>query len=87
MDSNVSKFNEYIVHKDEVIAKAARELSELERLLSEGAISISEFNEIADDILELKDINSLANNIERKQLLDDAFAALSIIASIVGAGS
>ena len=81
----MSKFEEFFDHEEENIVKMSHKLTRYEEMLAAGGISKSEFEELADDLLEYDTIDALAGDIERKVAYRKAFDALKSIVSIVSA--
>ena len=80
----MSKFEEFLNHEDDDLADIARSLSDYETMLEVGQISESEFNELADDLLEYTKIDELSDDLERQVMYKKAFDALKKIVSIIG---
>ena len=74
-------FKEFLDHKDPIVSGRAHLLEDLTDAVSKHKLSKDEFQELANDLLDLKKIDSLASTIEHKALLEKAFRALLQIAS------
>ena len=77
----LEKFEDYFDHEEPCIAEAAKILAEAKDALKTGDISKSEFEEIANDVLQIKKVDELADTIDRKRAIGEALDGLILIAS------
>ena len=66
---------------DTDIRRAAKVISELSEAYELGALSRVEFDELAEDVLDIEKIDTFCNTIERKAKIEKAFTALTTIVS------
>ena len=78
-------FKDFFDHDEVGIAFCAGQLAEFEDMLAAGDLTASEFQELANDVLELENIDELAGSIERKVAYRKAFDALKTIVSLITA--
>ena len=77
------KFEDFFGHNEEAVDQAAHLLAEAEEALKVGDINQSEFDEIAEDILEIHRINELTSDVNRKATIKKMYDNLrSIVSSI-----
>ena len=77
----LEKFEDYFDHEEPCIAEAAKILAEAKEALATGDITKSEFDEIANDVLQIKRVDELADDLDRKRLVGEALDGLILIAS------
>lgn len=78
------KFEDFFGHGEDAIVNAATLLREAKAALDNNDITQSEFNELAEDILEIGEIDDLADTLDRRVALGQALDALKALAGIVG---
>ena len=78
------KFEDFFGHDEDAIRNAAVLLVEAKSALRDGDISKSEFEELAEDILEIGEIDKLADNLDRRVAFKEALDGLKSLAGILG---
>lgn len=77
------EFNDFLDHDEDSVRKAAEILEEAKTGLEEGMLSREQFDEIAEDVLQIEEMTKLADSLERKIAIQQAVSALrSIVSSI-----
>ena len=77
------QLKDFFNHDEKVVADAAKFLAEIEEKYKAGEITADEFNELANDALEIGEVQGLADDLDRKAAIGRAIAALKIIASLI----
>lgn len=66
-------FEQFTNHNDQYVQKVAKKLEIYNQMYENNQISYDEFQELAQDILDLEKINQLASDLERQVLIKQAF--------------
>jgi hypothetical protein len=74
---------EFLKDDDEDVRRTAKVLSELTEAYELKSLSKDEYDELVEDLLDMKKIDDLCDTIEKKAKLEKAFNALSEIISTV----
>ena len=77
------KFEDFFGHNEDAIRTAATLLAEAKKAFDDGEISKSEFKELSDDILEIEEIDALADNLDRRVAFRDALSGLKAVVTLV----
>ena len=77
------KFEDYTTHEEESVREVEGFLVQAKTALDAGEMSRSEFDEIAEDLLQLKSVEAYANDLEHKIKLQEVFSVLRDIASFI----
>ncbi len=77
------KFEDYTTHEEESVREVAAFLAQSKAALNAGNLSQSEFDEIAEDLLQLSTVESYANDLKHKIKLQKVFNALRALASLI----
>lgn len=80
----VEKFEDFFGHDEDAIRNAAVLLVEAKTAFDDGDITKSEFEELANDILEIEEIDKLADNLDRRVAFKEAMDGLKSLAGIIG---
>jgi hypothetical protein len=80
---NVERFEDFFGHEEEAIKNAAVLLAEARKAFDGGEITQSEFTELSTDILEIEEIDGLADNIDRQAAYQQAYEGLRILTSAI----
>ena len=72
---------EFKTHEDAIVRDAAAAVAELIESSEAGSISKDELTELVNDLVTLDKIDSLADDIDRKVLIEKAFNAIKLIVS------
>jgi hypothetical protein len=75
-----------IKHKDPLVAKTAEKLQKYQAELAANEITQSEFDELTDDLLDLKKIDEYASSVETQIMLKEAFDIMVMIAKNIPIG-
>ncbi len=78
------KFEDFFGHGEDAIRNAAVLLVEAKSAFDSGDITKSEFDELAEDILEIEEIDKLADNLDRRVAFKEALDGLKSLAGILG---
>lgn len=78
------KFEDFFGHDEDAIRNAAVLLVEAQSAFDSGDITKSEFDELAEDILEIGEIDKLADNLDRRVAFKQALDGLKSLAGIIG---
>jgi len=78
------KFEDFFGHDEDAIRNAAVLLVEAKSAFDSGDITKSEFDELAEDILEIEEIDQLADNLDRRVAFKQALDGLKSLAGILG---
>lgn len=78
------KFEDFFGHDEDAIRNAAVLLVEAKSAFDSGDITKSEFDELAEDILEIGEIDKLADNLDRRVAFKQALEGLKSLAGILG---
>ena len=78
------KFEDFFGHDEDAIRNAAVLLVEAKSAFDSGDITKSEFDELAEDILEIGEIDKLADNLDRRVAFKEALDGLKSLAGILG---
>lgn len=79
----LEKFEDFFDHKEEVIATAAKFLAEVKEKYEVGDLTRDEFEELSADATEIGEMKELADDLDRRKAVTDAFSALKIIVSFI----
>jgi len=79
----MKQFKDFFTHESEVIVKIAHLLEEGQQALNQGTMTRSEFDELVNDLTELKQIDEQASDIEMKVHIQQAIEAIKLIASSI----
>ena len=79
MDELTEKLQEFKDHEDPVIQNIVRELLTLNDGLDQVDLTKEQFEELAEDILELHDIRRMATTLERKTMLLQTINAIRYV--------
>ena len=77
------KFEDYATHEEESVREVASFLVQAKEALDAGDMSRSEFDEIAEDILQIDTVNKYTDVLERKIKIQTAFKALMAIVKLI----
>ena len=66
---NIKMFEQFTNHDDQYVQKVAKKLEIYNQMYENKQISYDEFQELAQDVLDLEKINQLASNLERQILI------------------
>ena len=77
------KFEDFFGHGEDAIRNAATLLAEAQSALDAGDITQSEFAELADDILEIGEIDGLADDLDRRVAFGQALDAIKTLVSSI----
>lgn len=77
------KFEDYATHEDDKVKEVASFLVQAKAALDSGDMSRSEFDEIAEDILQIQSVDDLAGDLERKIKIQKVFKALMTIVKLI----
>ena len=75
------KFEDFFGHGEDSIRNAATLLAEAKTAFDDGDITQSEFAELSQDILEIGEIDGLADNLDRRVAFGQALDLLKLLAS------
>lgn len=78
------KFEDFFGHDEDAIRNAAVLLVEAKSAFDSGDITKSEFDELAEDILEIGEIDKLADNLDRRVAFKQALDGLKMLAGLLG---
>ena len=67
---------QFLKHDEEVVRSAAEQLINLRKHVETGALNRSEFEELAEDIVDLEKVARLSNRIKNKALVEQALIQL-----------
>lgn len=76
------EFKDFFHHEDDKISEAARVLDEAKKALESGQFDQEQFDEIAEDVYQIVEMDELANDLERKIAIQ---TAIDIFKSIIRA--
>lgn len=74
------RFEDFLGHEYDVIAQMAELLTEAQNELDAGNMTKSEFDEIANNLLDFVQIDSLAGDVDKKIIIKEAIEILKFIA-------
>ncbi len=77
------KFEDYATHEEESVREVASFLVQSKAALDAGDMSRSEFDEIAEDILQIETVGKYTDVLERKIKIQTAFKALMTIVKLI----
>ncbi len=77
------KFEDYATHEEESVREVASFLTQSKAALDAGDMSRSEFDEIAEDILQIATVGKYTDVLERKIKIEKAFKALMTIVKMI----
>ena len=80
---NAERFEDFFGHGEDAIRNAATLLAEAKKAFDNGEITQSEFTELSDDILEIGEIDSLADNLDRRVAFKQALDGLKFLTSAI----
>lgn len=69
-------FQDFLAHDEEVIRNMSTLLIEAKGAFERGEMSHSEFTEIAHDITEIKTIDDILDDVDRRRAAHEAFNVL-----------
>lgn len=72
-------FKDFIHHDEEKVRQAAQLLAEAKLEMEAGNITHEQFEELAEDILEIGEVNDLVDSLERKLAIEKAFSIFKLI--------
>ena len=76
----VEKFEDFFGHDNDAIRNAATLLAEAQAALDAGDITGDEFDELANDVLEIIDVDAHANSLDDRVALGQTLNSLTTIA-------
>jgi len=74
----------FLEHEDDLVRSTAQKLVKFRSLLKEGELSQNEYNELVEDLLDLRIIEEATDDLERQIKLKRAFDTLKMIAAFAG---
>ena len=77
------KFEDYATHEEESVREVASFLAQSKEALDNGDMTRSEFDEIAEDLLQLELVEKYADELERRITIRKAFKALMSIVKMI----
>lgn len=77
------KFEDYATHEEESVREVVSFLTQAKKALDAGDMSRSEFDEIAEDILQIDTVGKYTDVLERKIKIETAFKALMTIVKLI----
>lgn len=77
------KFEDYATHREQAVREVASFLAQSKAALDAGDMSRSEFDEIAEDILQIDTVGDYAGDLERKIKIQKIFKALMTIVKLI----
>lgn len=77
------EFKDFLGHEEESVRNAAKILEEAKAGLEAGEITREQFNEIAEDVLQIEEITKLADDLETKIAVQKAVSVLRAIVSAI----
>ena len=77
------KFEDYATHEEESVREVVSFLTQAKKALDAGDMSRSEFDEIAEDILQIGTVGKYTDVLERKIKIETAFKALMTIVKLI----
>ena len=81
--ANVEKFEDFFGHDLDAIRNAATLLAEAQAALDADDITDDEFNELANDILEIIDVDTHANSLDDRVALGQTLNSLITLAKTI----
>ena len=80
----MDQLTEYVNDKDDLVAQTAKLLEEAITSFKEQKLTSAEYHEIVDDILDSRVIETLSENMERRERIFAIFQTLrNIVASVI----
>lgn len=83
MPSVTQELRPYLENEDPLIAHFATEARKLRQDFNQNKITKSEFNELLGDLFDLRQIDELAESIERKANIEKAIRAIAKLVGMV----
>jgi hypothetical protein len=77
------KFEDYATHEEGSVREVASFLIQSKAALDAGEMSRSEFDEIAEDLLQIAIVDKYTDVLERKIKIQQAFKTLMIIVKLI----
>lgn len=80
--TNPTRLEDFVGHKESAVKTVALLLVEAQESLQNKEMSLDEFKEISEDLLELERIDQLSSTLEQKVKIKQAFDAMTKIISL-----
>ena len=77
------EFGDFFSHDEQSVREAAEILAEAKQGVANGDLTQSEFEELAQDVLEIGQMQELADTLERKIAIQAAVDILSMLVKAV----
>ena len=77
------RFEDFFGHEEDAIRNAATLLAEAKSAFDSGDISQSEFTELSNDIMEIGEIDGLADSLDRKVQFTQAVSHMKQLISAI----
>lgn len=79
----MDRLEEFFDHEDPIVQQAAHDLAVLRDGLYNEDLSKEQFNELANDILEVDEVRRMSETLERKIKILQAFNMMKIIVGVL----
>ena len=79
----LEKFEDFFDHEEPVVSDAAKFLADVKAKYEIGELSRDEFEELSADATEIGEMQELADDLDRRKAISDAFNALKMIVSFI----
>lgn len=79
----LEKFEDFFDHEEPAVATAAKFLADVKAKYEIGELSRDEFEELSADATEIGEMQELADDLDRRKAISDAFNALKMIVSFI----
>jgi len=80
------KFEDFKYDNDDVVKEMAELLSQLEESLDNNELSRSEFDELSEDVLQIREVEEYANDLEKKIRVQKAITVFREIIALIPLG-
>jgi len=77
----MAELKDFLDHDDPIISGVAQDITILEKGINDGNLSREQFDELVQDLMEVDEVRRMADKLERKIMILQAF---TVIKNIVG---
>ena len=77
------KFEDFFDHEESSVADAAHILAEAKQAYDAGDLTYDEFQELSQDVLEIGQIEKLADTLERKIAIQKAVDLIKLVVNAI----